>query len=71
MQGDRNHVKISCKISWWRCKNGKFAPMIARMGEHAECICHPPNSVIIDDNSQNVDDNSDYSKNDDDSSDDN
>ena len=40
------------------------------MGVHAECICRPPNSVIIDDNSQNVDDDSDYSENVDDSSDD-
>ncbi|KAF3943807.1 hypothetical protein CMV_029664 [Castanea mollissima] len=71
MQGDRNLVEVSCKISWWKSKNGKFAPVIARMGVHAECICHPPNSVIIDDNSQNVDDNSDYSENVDDSSDDN
>ena len=66
MQGDRNLVEVSCKISWWSSRKGKFAPVIARMGVHAECICHPPNSVIIDDNSQNVDDNSDYSENDDD-----
>ncbi|XP_030961150.1 TMV resistance protein N-like [Quercus lobata] len=71
MQGDRNLVEVSCKISLWSSRNGKFAPVIARMGVHVECICHPPNSVIIDDNSQNVDDNSDYSKNVDDSSDDN
>ena len=71
MQGDRNLVEVSCKISWWSSRNGKFAPVIARMGVHAECICHPPNSVIIDDNSQNVDDNSDSSENVDDSSDDN
>ena len=71
MQGDRNLVKVSCKISWWSSRSGKFAPVIARMGVHAECICHPPNSVIIDDNSQNVDDNSDFSENVDDSSDDN
>ena len=71
MQGDRNLVEVSCKISSWSTRNGKFAPVIARMGVHAECICHPPNSVIIDDNSQNVDDNSDYSENVDDSSDDN
>ena len=71
MQGDRNLVKVSCKISWWSSRSGKFAPVIARMGVHAECICHPPNSVIIDDNSQNVDDNTDYSENVDDNSDDN
>ena len=71
MQGNRNLVEVSCKISWWSSRNGKFAPVIARMGVHAECICHPPNSVIIDDNSQNVDDNSNYSENVDDSSDDN
>ncbi|XP_030959236.1 TMV resistance protein N-like [Quercus lobata] len=71
MQGDQNLVEVSCKISWWSSRNGKFAPVIARMGVHAECICHPPNSVIIDDNSQNVDDNSNYSENVDDSSDDN
>ena len=59
MQGDRNLVKVSCKISCWSSRNGKFAPMIARMGVHAECLCHPPNPVIIDDNSQNVDDSSD------------
>ena len=71
MQGDRNLVEVSCKISRWNSINGKFAPVIARIGVHAECICHPPNSVIFDDNSQNVDDNFDYSENDDDSSDDN
>ncbi|XP_050278303.1 disease resistance protein RUN1-like [Quercus robur] len=71
MQGDQNLVEVSCKISWWSSRNGKFAPVIARMGLHAECICHPPNSVIIDDNSQNVNDNSNYSENVDDSSDDN
>ena len=59
MQGDRNLVVVSCKISWWSSRNGKFAPVIARMGVHAQCICHPPNSAIIDDNS-------DYSENDDD-----
>ena len=59
MEGDRNLVEVSCKISWWSSRKGKFAPVIARMGVHAECICHPPNSVIINDNSQNVDDSSD------------
>ena len=59
MQGDRNHVEISCKISHWTSEFGKFAPMVARMGVHAECICSPLNSVIIQDNSQNVDDNCD------------
>ena len=71
IQGDRNLVEVSCKISWWSSRKGKFAPVIARMGVHAECICHPPNSVIIDDNSQNVDDNSNSPENVDDSSDDN
>ena len=58
MQGDRNHVEVSCKISGWRSRNGKFTPVIARIGVHAECICRPQNSIIIDDNSQNVDDSS-------------
>ncbi|KAF3954977.1 hypothetical protein CMV_019757 [Castanea mollissima] len=56
MQGDRNHVEISCKISHWTSKFGKYAPMIARMGVHVECVCPPQNSVIIQHNSQNVDD---------------
>ena len=56
MQGDRNHVEISCKISHWASRNGKYAPVIARMGVHVECICPPQNSVIIQHNSQNVDD---------------
>ena len=56
MQGDRNHIKISCKISHWTSEFGKFAPIVARMGVHVECICSPQNSVIIQDNSQNVDD---------------
>nr|XP_023914306.1 TMV resistance protein N-like [Quercus suber] len=56
MQGDRNHVEISCKISRWACRNGKYAPVIAKMGVHVECICPPQNSVIIQHNSQNVDD---------------
>ena len=59
MQGDQNHVEISCKISHWTSEFGKFAPMIARMGVHVECICSPQNSVIIQDNSQNVDDSED------------
>ncbi|KAK7837480.1 hypothetical protein CFP56_021187 [Quercus suber] len=59
MQGDWNHVEISCKISHWTSKFGKFAPMVARMGVHVECICSPLNSVIIQDNSQNVDDSED------------
>ena len=32
MQGDQNLVEVSCKISWWRSRNGKFAPVIARWG---------------------------------------
>ncbi|KAF3960862.1 hypothetical protein CMV_014460 [Castanea mollissima] len=59
MQGNRNHVEISCKISRWTSKSGKFAPMIARIGVHVECICSPQNSVIVQDNSQNVDDSKD------------
>ena len=59
LQGDWNHVEISCKISHWTSKFGKFAPMVARLGVHVECICSPQNSIIIredQDNSQNVDD---------------
>ena len=56
MQGDRNHVEISCKIDHWANRNGKFASVIARMGVHVECICPPQNSIIIQHNSQNVDD---------------
>lgn len=70
MHGDQNLIKVSCKISWWKSGHGKFTPVIARMEVHAECICHPSNSVIIDDNSQNVDDDFDSSENVDDSSDD-
>ena len=57
IQGDQNHVEISCKIAHWVSGNGKYAPVIARMGVHVECICPPQNSVIIQHNSQNVDDN--------------
>ena len=57
MQGERNHVEISCKISHWASENGKYASVIARMGVHVECRCPPQNSIIIQDNSQNVDDN--------------
>uniref|UniRef100_A0A7N2N7C4 Chaperone DnaJ C-terminal domain-containing protein n=1 Tax=Quercus lobata TaxID=97700 RepID=A0A7N2N7C4_QUELO len=39
MQGDWNHVDISCKIDHWASRNGKYAPVIARMGVHVECIC--------------------------------
>ena len=39
MQGERNHVEISCKISHWASENGKYAPMIARMRVHVECRC--------------------------------
>ncbi|XP_050274383.1 disease resistance protein RPS6-like isoform X2 [Quercus robur] len=56
MQGDRNRVEISCKIDHWVSENGKYAPVIARMGVHVECVCAPQNSVIIQHNSQNVDD---------------
>ncbi|XP_065635804.1 disease resistance protein RPV1-like isoform X2 [Quercus suber] len=54
MQGDRNHVEISCKITHWVSRNGNYAPVIARMGVHVECICPPQNSIIIQHNSQNV-----------------
>ena len=56
MQGDWNHVEISSKISHWTSKFRKFAPIIMRIGVHVECICSPKNSVIIQENSQNVDD---------------
>uniref|UniRef100_A0A7N2L437 TIR domain-containing protein n=1 Tax=Quercus lobata TaxID=97700 RepID=A0A7N2L437_QUELO len=54
IQGDRNHVEISCKITHWTSENGKYAPVIARMGVHVECVCPPQNSVVIQHNSQNV-----------------
>ena len=54
MQGDRNHVEISCKITHWVSENGKYAPVIARMGVHVKCVCPLQNSVIIQHNSQNV-----------------
>ena len=41
MQGDWNHVEISCKITHWVSENGKYAPVIARMGVHVEWICPP------------------------------
>ncbi|KAK9989765.1 hypothetical protein SO802_030004 [Lithocarpus litseifolius] len=47
MQGDRNHVEISCKISHWTSKFRKYAPMVSRMGVHVECTCSPQNSIII------------------------
>ena len=59
LQGDQNQVKVSCKISHWTSEFGKCAPVIARMGAHVECTCPPQNSIIIYNNSQNVDDNSD------------
>nr|POE54587.1 putative wrky transcription factor 19 [Quercus suber] len=43
LQGDQNHVGVSCKISHWTSEFGKFAPVIARMGVHVECICPPQN----------------------------
>ena len=55
IQGGRNHVEISCKISHWTSGSGKYAPVIARMGVHVGCICPPQNSVIIQHNSQNID----------------
>ena len=59
MQGDQNHVEVSCKISYWTSELGNFASIIASMGAHVECICPPQNSIIIHNNSHNVDDNSD------------
>ena len=57
IEGDRNHVEISCKISCWTSKTGsKIAPFIASLGVHVECICGPQNSLIIHDNCENVDD---------------
>ena len=56
IEGDQNHVEISSKITHWVSRNGKYTPVIARMGVHVECICPPQNSVIIQHNSQNVDD---------------
>ncbi|KAK7833042.1 hypothetical protein CFP56_026044, partial [Quercus suber] len=40
MQGERNHVEISCKISHWASENGKYAPVITRMGYtwNADCL---------------------------------
>ena len=55
MQGDQNHVEISSKITHWVSRNGKYTPVITRIGVHMECICPPQNSVIIQHNSQNVD----------------
>ena len=51
LQGDQNLVDVSCKISNWTSKTGgENAPIIARMGIHVECICHPQNSIIISEN---------------------
>ncbi|KAM3752003.1 hypothetical protein ACB098_04G155100 [Castanea mollissima] len=49
LQGDQNHVEVSCKISHWTREFRKFAPVIARMGAHAECTCPPQN---VGDNSE-------------------
>ena len=59
MQGDQNHVEVLCKISHWTSELRNFAHVIASMGVHVECIIPPQNSIIIHNNSQNVDDNSD------------
>nr|XP_023908427.1 TMV resistance protein N-like [Quercus suber] len=56
IEGDQNHVEISSKITHWVSRNGKYTLVIARIGVHVECICPPQNSVIIQHNSQNVDD---------------
>lgn len=59
IQGDQNHVEVSCKISQWTSKTSrKIAPAITRMGVHVECICHTQNSIIIQENCENVDDDS-------------
>ncbi|KAL4636710.1 hypothetical protein ACB092_03G027600 [Castanea dentata] len=51
IQGDWNHVKISCKISLWTSTIGReIAPTIARMGVHVKCICGLHNSVICHEN---------------------
>ena len=51
IQGDRNHVKISCKISCCTDETGgEIAPTIARMGIHVKCICGLHNSVISHEN---------------------
>ncbi|KAF3949383.1 hypothetical protein CMV_024735 [Castanea mollissima] len=49
LQGDQNHVEVSCKISHWTSEFRKFAPVIARMGAHVECTCPPQN---VGDNSE-------------------
>ena len=41
LQGDRNHVEISCKIDHWVSTTGKYTPVIAGIGVHVECICLP------------------------------
>ena len=41
IQGDRNHVEVSCEISHYTSKtNGIIPPFIARLGVHVECICY-------------------------------
>ncbi|KAL0006208.1 hypothetical protein SO802_013769 [Lithocarpus litseifolius] len=51
IQGDRNHVKISCKISCWTDETGgEIAPTIARMEVHVKGICGLHNSVISHEN---------------------
>ena len=47
IQGDRNHIELSCKISCWTSETGgQIAPTIARMGVHVKCICSLHDSVI-------------------------
>ena len=36
IQGDWNHVEISCKIYHWSSRNGKYVPVFARIGVHVE-----------------------------------
>ena len=36
MQGDWNHVEISCKIYHWSSRNGKYVPVFAGIGVHVE-----------------------------------
>ena len=55
IQGDRNHVKISCKISCWTSTTGRdIAPSIARLGVHVKCICGLHNSIISHENHELV-----------------
>ena len=55
IQGDWNHVEISCKISCWTSNTGRdIAPSIARLGVHVKCICGLHNSIISHENHELV-----------------